>query len=263
MNDFREAYKNALNDVADINISANSVMDEIRHKKIQTRRKRQQAVTVISFALILCVSGITTVKAAGYFNSIIKVSKDGFKSGDAVTMAQAETDEETTEEVPAYEVDESTGTTEAVVMGSIVNTEYDSVEAMLQAYPDLIIVYPDDQYTEGASTNAIMAGNMVYIRYQFEDGSFFMIERTDYGDSLGHAATTVFPGGVCNERTYTTDKEFSYTIIDSVKEDENEPLQIHAAISVGNYEVYVNYYGYEEEEAYKILDDMDLSPYLQ
>ena len=77
---------------------------------------------MISFALILCVSGITTVKAAGYFNSIIKVSKDGFKSGDAVTMAQAETDEETTEEVPAYEVDESTGTTEAVVRGSIVNT---------------------------------------------------------------------------------------------------------------------------------------------
>ena len=43
--------------------------------------------------------------------------------------------------------------------------------------------------------------------------------------------------------------------------EEDSPNGIHAAISVGDYELIVDFYGYSEKEAFEVLDHLDLSVY--
>ncbi len=110
------------------------------------------------------------------------------------------------------------------------------------------------------STDIMVCGNWVMVRYDVDE-KVLWLERTDYADTQGHASSKVFPGGICNERSYTTPQGYTYTLIDSVKAAEDEPLQIHAAVSVGHYEAFIDFMGYTEEEAKKIIDSIDLSVY--
>ena len=105
-----------------------------------------------------------------------------------------------------------------------------------------------------------VCGDWVMARYDAE-GKVLWLERTDYGNTQGHASSKVFPGGVCNERSHTTPQGYTYTLIDSVREPGEETLQIHAAVSVGNYEAFIDFMGYTEEEAKEIMDSIDLSVY--
>ena len=88
----------------------------------------------------------------------------------------------------------------------------------------------------------------------------FMMHQTDYRDTNGHAAAVSYSGAVCNERKYSTGQGYIYTVIDSVEEEEEMP-RIHAAISVNDYELIVDFIGYTEDEAYQILEHMDLGIY--
>lgn len=105
-----------------------------------------------------------------------------------------------------------------------------------------------------------VCGDWVMARYDV-DGKVLWLERTDYGNTQGHASSKVFPGGVCNERSHTTPQGYTYTLIDSVREPGEETLQIHAAVSVGNYEAFIDFMGYTEKEAKEIMDSIDLSVY--
>jgi UPF0288 family protein (methanogenesis marker protein 3) len=51
--------------------------------------------------------------------------------------------------------------------------------------------------------------------------------------------------------------------VDSVKESEDDQLQIHGAVSVGTYEAYIDLIGYTEDEAKEIIESIDLSLYEQ
>ena len=125
------------------------------------------------------------------------------------------------------------------------------------------IIFPQPSISIGKmieATDITVCGDWAMVRYDV-DGKVLWIERTDYSATQGHASSKVFPGGVCNERTYTTPAGYTYTLIDSVKENVDEPLQIHAAISVGSYEAFIDFMGYTEEDAKKIIDSIDLSVY--
>lgn len=125
------------------------------------------------------------------------------------------------------------------------------------------ILFPQPSIPIGEKIDAIditVCGDWAMVRYDV-DGKVLWLERTDYADTQGHAASKVFPGGVCNERSYTDAAGYTYTLVDSVKGKEEEPLQIHAAVSVGSYEVFMDFIGYGEEEARKIIDSVNLSLY--
>ena len=124
------------------------------------------------------------------------------------------------------------------------------------------IIFPQPSINVGTNienTNITVCGDWVMARYDVDD-KILWIERTDYSGTQGHAASKVFPGGVCNERTYTTSQGYTYTLVDSVKESDGQ-RQIHAAITVGSYEAFIDFMGYTEEEAEKIMDSIDLSLY--
>lgn len=125
------------------------------------------------------------------------------------------------------------------------------------------ILFPQPSISIGRKIDAMditVCGDWAMVRYDV-DGKVLWLERTDYADTQGHAASKVFPGGVCNERSYTDAAGYTYTLVDSVKGKEEEPLQIHAAVSVGSYEVFMDFIGYGEEEARKIIDSVNLSLY--
>ena len=109
-------------------------------------------------------------------------------------------------------------------------------------------------------TEITVCGDWAMIRYD-ADGKVLWMERTDYAETEGHVSSKVFPNGVCNERSYTTPQGYTYTLVDSVKEKEGDSLQIHAAVTVGSYEAFIDFMGYTQKEAELIMDNVDLSLY--
>lgn len=114
--------------------------------------------------------------------------------------------------------------------------------------------------TGGEAVNVTVCGDWAMARYDI-DGKVIWVERTDYAETSGHASSKVFPGGICNERQYTTEQGYVYTLVDSVKEKEEDEMQIHGAVTVGTYEAYIDFMGYTEEEAIQIIESIDLSEY--
>lgn len=150
--------------------------------------------------------------------------------------------------------------TEEVEMEEVPMKNYASWE---EFYKNETILFAQPTVTIGkeiTATDISVCGNWAMVRYDV-DGKVLWLERTDYNDTQGHVSSKVFPTGVCNERTYTTPTGYTYTLIDSVQESQDEPLQIHAAITVGSYEAYIDFIGYTEEDAKKIIDSIDLSVY--
>lgn len=165
-------------------------------------------------------------------------------------------------------VSENAGSTENNI--SVLNNAVEAEPMPVKKYAsweelekDEDILFPQPSISIGQKIDAMditVCGDWAMVRYDV-DGKVLWLERTDYADTQGHAASKVFPGGVCNERSYTDAAGYTYTLVDSVKGKEEEPLQIHAAVSVGSYEVFMDFIGYGEEEARKIIDSVNLSLY--
>lgn len=375
MNDFKNAYQSAVQDVDmpgmnEIHIDAFQCMDESRHRRRVMKRMRRTMTTTFSTMCIIFVCGLGTVKAAEYFENIIRVNEWGFESADAVTMARndakgpqvyimedevemaavsEERAEKETEPIllpeqevqnqtidaesvqnedasmkPQVEVKQSEGSegttvdvaetpmedatalvtdlpgekpiedTMQVTIETMTPEGNKEIQAMsadpIQEYAansegieeveieeipmknyvsweefhkNEVILFPQPTVAIGkqiTATDISVCGDWAMVRYDV-DGKVLLMERTDYTNTQGHISSKVFPSGVCNERTYTTPAGYTYTLIDSVKESQNELLQIHAAITVGSYEAYIDFMGYTEEDAKKIIDSIDLSVY--
>ncbi len=280
MNEFRDCYQSAVKDMGmlgmkEFHMDASQCMDEGRHNRRMVRRMRRSAATVFSAACVVFLCGFGTVKAAEYFDNIIKVKEWGFESADAATMARNEA-----EDSQAYVISEEVGAamesgiseetageemvqsfTEEAEVEEMPVKNYSSFEEFREENEDIIFPQPSIS-AEAEEMSATICGDWAMVRYDM-DGKVVWVERTDYADTQGHASSKVFPGGVCNERQYTTAQGYTYTLVDSVKESEDDPLQIHGAVSVGTYEAYIDFMGYTEEEAKGMIESIDLSLYEQ
>ncbi len=280
MNEFRDCYQSAVKDMGmlgmkEFHMDASQCMDEGRHNRRMVRRMRRSAATVFSAACVVFLCGFGTVKAAEYFDNIIKVKEWGFESADAATMARNEA-----EDSQAYVISEEVGAamesgiseetageemvqsfTEEAEVEEMPVKNYSSFEEFREENEDIIFPQPSIS-AEAEEMSATICGDWAMVRYDM-DGKVVWVERTDYADTQGHASSKVFPGGVCNERQYTTAQGYTYTLVDSVKESEDDPLQIHGAVSVGTYEAYIDFMGYTEEEAKEMIESIDLSLYEQ
>lgn len=272
MNNFKEAYKDAVKDIAQPNIDAQSVLDEVRRRKVRKRQSIQKCATVASMMLLVCVGGLTTVKAADYLGSIIRVGDRGFVSGDIYTMtdtvpasgeAGATADGGDAQVAVAKVMPAEAMAEEPVVMEmeDIPEARFESVDAFRKECTDVVIALPDVELTESGFESVNVVGDSVFVRFQVSEEKSVDVHRHDYSDSQGHVASISFPGEICNERSYTTGQGFTYTLIDEVQTSEEEPMRIHSAISVESYEIYMNFYGYEEEEVLELLESVDMEIY--
>lgn len=280
MNEFRDTYQRAVADIETVHIDVDSVLDEGRRRHLKRRRAGQKAATLCAIACILVVGTIGTVQAADYVKSIIKVNEFGFSSADPITASLNEEmtvqgaassaygiDEEALEQTKQMDEDELV--IEDYGQGELAEEdgtiEYDSVkefrekEKAVLALPDMALL------GETISDEHIwVSGIFISVRIEAGEKSVFF-DRTDYSGSAGHASSSVYSGGVCNERTYETGQGYEYILVDSVEDsgEENKEMlpDIHAAATVGNYEIYADFYGYTEKEVKKILESMDLTVY--
>lgn len=281
---FKEAYKDAAEHIVQPNIDARSVLDEARRRKARKRQVIQKGATLASIILVLGVGGISTARAAGYLGSIIRVDEDGFVSGDVYTMADTYPEAETgeiTDTYPEAATGQLADCEEAVyaaqndsvmpveeepacmVIEDIVEQSFDSVERFMEECPEIIIALPHVEISEAGFEEVHVVGESVFVRYQFDENKSLDIQRYDYSESLGHSASIVFPGEICNERIYTDARGFNYTLIDEERLSEEKPMRIHGAVSVECYEIYLNFYGFEEAEVFAVLESMDLSVYCE
>lgn len=119
-----------------------------------------------------------------------------------------------------------------------------------------------DRYLFGEITREryyVVGDDYLMVDIESGDKTFYM-DQSYFGNSSGHATSTVYGEKLTNKRNYVTKDGYLYVVADTPGE-EGSPNGIHAAISVGDYELIVDFYGYSEKEAFEILDHLDLSVY--
>ena len=277
MNDFKTTYRNAVSDIENVHIDVTSVLDEKRRKRFKAHRKRQKFVTIVAAGGIFVLFTFGTVQASEYIKTIIRADEYGFRSVDTLTMARNEkkiedsedNDVSLTRSMTNEEWEEELqdtlkmGNDELMIESSeTVTKEYTSV-ADFREQEDAVFVLPDMEKLGYEVESERIWVNDTFISVQFScGGKLIFFDRIDYSDATGgHASSTVYKGGVCNERTFTTKQGYEYILVDSKEKTEDGKLMIHSAISVGYYEMYVDFFGYKEEEVKQILEEMDLSLY--
>lgn len=274
MNDFKTTYRDAMSGVETVHIDIASVLDEGRRKRLRAHRNRQKFMTVTAVGLVFCLCTLGSVQAADYIKTVIKVNEYGFQSADMVTMARTEGKEEAAEDTVmsggiSKEEEEAFAELEKMepdelVIEAMEDTlkEYASVEEFREK-ESAVMVLPDMEKLgyQVDSEKIWVSGTFISVLFSCGDRQIFF-DRVDYSNAKrGHASSTVYTGGVCDERSFTTKQGYEYILVDSVKEEKDEAPEIHAAISVGYYELYADFTGYEEDEVMQILESMDLSAY--
>ena len=119
-----------------------------------------------------------------------------------------------------------------------------------------------DRYLFGEITREryyVVGDDYLMVDIESGDKTFYM-DQSYFGNSSGHATSTVYGEKLTNKRNYVTKDGYLYVVADTPGE-EDSPNGIHAAISVGDYELIVDFYGYSEKEAFEVLDHLDLSVY--
>lgn len=119
-----------------------------------------------------------------------------------------------------------------------------------------------DRYLFGEITREryyVVSDDYLMVNIESGDKTFYM-DQSYFGNSSGHATSTVYGEKLTNKRNYVTKDGYLYVVADTPGA-EDSPNGIHAAISVGDYELIVDFYGYSEKEAFEILDHLDLSVY--
>ena len=276
MNDFKTTYRDAVSGIETVHIDVDSVLDEARRKRLRAHRSRQKLITMAVMGGILCICTFGTVQAADYIKTVIKVNAYGFESADMVTISRSEKGvagqgEEgiapagglAEEEAAALEETKKMADDELVIEALEDTTqEYDSVEAFRKENPALFVLPDLEGLGYGVDSEKIWVnGNFISAQLSGKD-KYIFFDRMDYSDAKeGHASSTVYAGGVYNERKFTTESGYEYILVDSKEEAQSDEVVIHAAISVGYYELYADFYGYEESEVMQILESMDLSVY--
>lgn len=267
MTDFRDAYKDAAEEIIQPDIDAHSVLNKARRRRAKLRYAGQKSVTIVTLMLLVCVGGFTTVHAANYLGSIIRVSDRGFVSGDIYTMtgsgngAENKAKRDGSEEGEGIYEDEPAELSDAVEiveLDEMMNLQFDSVEDFQRECPDRIIALPA---LEAQEEEVHVVGDMIYVRYRISENQCIDLQCFDYHGTQGHSAAVSFGEEICNERSYTTSQGFTYTLIDGVIDPEDGEQRIHGAVSVEYYEIFINFYGFEEDEAQQVLEGIDLSLY--
>ena len=272
MTEFQEVYKEAMEEIHTPKIDSTSVLDGARRKKAKRRRLLQHTGTLMSMVLLLCIAGVTTATASGYFQNVIRVTKEGFVSapaesehpeaklaslgslttGQAADQMEGQTADQATDQMADQEAAVS-------YVEEQMSEEYSftSPQAFRQAFPDLKLAFPVEQLPENTEFTFSLLDGMATLQYQPEDGKFFVFEQYDYAGICSHEYVSTYGDGIANQYRYTTEGGDTYLVVEEIS-DEKETMGRHAAIAVGDYEIYMDFYGYTRAEAEAVLDTMDL-----
>lgn len=289
MNNFQDMYRQSIDRLPGLSIDAAVVLDEVKHRKRVAKRRRQMFASAAVTCSLLFVCGIGSVTAANYFHNIIRVTDSGFASGDADTMEMAASDAgimgaaARSMDAGPVNAEQNAAATGGMQEETMPQAAY---EEKLSGQEDVAADEVDSGYREYSSIEdfrvnetaalalpAIPSGDIesviihvsrymedIFFLQRMKDGQMIQIRSTYYEDSSIHSSSTVYKDEVTNQREYTTESGFTYTVIDTMGATE-EQSGVHAAIAIGNYEVFADFWGYTQQQAFDMLESMDLSVY--
>ncbi|MCM1161107.1 MAG: hypothetical protein NC412_07770 [Roseburia sp.] len=262
MRKFREVYKEALDNSIKYTVCYEKIQDEAEHRERARRRRRKKTVSAAAGFFVLLICGFTTVKAADYLYHVIHVADFGFQSSEGTTVSLQE-QFQAGEEAGILEEWADKGNrskADEVIIEEIEERTYSSYEAfkMQETFP---LVVPEIPRGQAEEIHIWVTGeNDALTFWKKVDDKEVIQDIWNFKNSEAHAGSRSYSDGATNERSYTTKAGRQYLIVDSEVE-KPEGWRIHTAIVVGQYEIYGDYIGYTEEEVYKMLESMDLSPY--
>lgn len=268
MRSFREEYQREMNRVGTFHLDVERVSDEIHHHKLQKARRRRRILSATSAAAVfLLLGGVTT--AMNYGGGFIQVRDNGF----SITSEKwRDTDSETgTEGVgdtgqPLALAGEQPGQMPAeaeaeCIVYEMEVREYDSLDAFREE-STVVVPIPDMQLLGGdlPEQDIHLMGNQLYICIRDTQERIFSIMQMDHRESQAYASSSAYGGEAANERNYTTSQGYTYKVIDII--DDSDVSNIECAISLYGRDLLVGFRGYTQEEAYAVLQSMDLGVYL-
>ena len=267
MRSFREEYQKEIDQAGTFHLDVKRVSDEIHHHKMRNARRRRMMVSVASAAAVfLLVGGMAT--AMNYGGGFIQVRHNGFsitnQPGGDMESAEGAVDAGQTpalaKERSRQAVEESDEPAAQCIVYDLEPTEYDSLEAFWEE-THVTVPMPDMQLLGGDTAEQYihMLGNQVYIRVQDTEERSFSIIQADHRGDQAYASSSAYSGEAANERNYTTAQGYTYKVIDIV--DDCEINSIECAISLYGRDLLVGFRGYTQEEAYEVLQGMDLGVY--
>lgn len=261
MRSFKEEYQREMDLVGTFRPDIKQVSDEIHHHKLKRIRRRRIMMSAASAAAVfLLIGGMAT--AMNYGSSIIRVRDNGF----SITSENAQALEgDDVGQTPRLTKDSINGATEPVEQCSIREVEPREYQTLqdFQTESGIIVPVPDLQLVGGDTAQQVVHvfDNQVYIRILDDQERSFTILQMDHRDDMAYAAASSYSGETANERNYTTAQGYTYKVIDVMNDD--EPVNIECAVSLYGRDLLVGFYGYTQEEAYRVLNTMDLGIYIR
>lgn len=268
MRSFREEYQREMDRVGTFHLDVERVSDEIHHHKLQKARRRRMIMSATSAAAVfLLLGGVVT--AMNYGSSFIQVRDNGFsitseKWQDTESNMGREGVEDAGEPLALAEEQPGQVPMEAeaeCVVYEMEVKEYDSLDAFQEANV-VVVPLPDMQLLGGdvSEQNIHLIGNQLYICFRDTQERSFSIMQMDHRESQAYASASAYGGEAANERNYTTSQGYTYKVIDII--DDSDVSNIECAISLYGRDLLVGFRGYTQEEAYAVLQSMDLGVYL-
>lgn len=261
MRSFREEYQEEMDRVGTFHPEAAQVSDEIRHHKRKTAGRRRALITAASAAAVFLLVG-GAAAAMGYGSGVIRVRNNGF----SITSESGEFTEDQGEEQPLelsrQRAEDPVAETELEFEEcEIAAREYDSLESFRQE-EEITVPLPDLQLVGGDRAEAYInvLGSHLYINLWDAEGKSVSLMQTDHRGDLGYAFSASYGGEAVNERNYTTGQGYTYKVIDIM--EENQLTDIECAVSLYGRDLLVGFRGYTQEEAYAVLESMDLGIYV-
>lgn len=258
MRSFREEYQKEMQEAGTFHLRADQVADELQHRRRNDSRRKRSLITAASAAAVfLLVGGVAT--AMNYGSSFIRVRDNGFSITSERDTFTEEEDMGNTPDLTGL-LPEETAVEEMGII-EYEAEEYDSLEAF-QKENEAIVPLPDLQLVGGTGTEQYVnvMNHYLYISLMDETGKNFSLIQMDHRGEEAYASATAYGGEAVNERNHTTGQGYTYKVIDIVEEGEN--CGIECAISLYGRDLLVGFRGYTQEEAYAVLESMDLGVYL-
>lgn len=271
MDKFRDAYREASEELPRITISAEEVRDELHHCRMQRQRRKILLTRGCAAAAVFLLCGAGTVAAKSYRDSVISVRENGF----VITSSQED------EGRPAASAElgrfldvgsflriggvfsvEDTIPEEEVECFEPEIVEYDSIDAF-RAAESMVMVLPEKGLFAEEFTSericVISEGEDIYMDLM-NDESYFSLHQMDHRQYENYSTATAYMGESCNERNFVNSQGLNYVVFDTV--DEAGELQsVHAVISVNGWDLTVSFGGFEENEIERVLNGLDLTVY--
>lgn len=260
MSKFRETYRSALDELPGISLDAQTVQDELRHRRMQKRMRKNLVARGSMAATVFILCGAGTVAAKNYVESVIRVSENGY----TITKQQNLESSASFSKIGGVFTGEDVIPEDDVILLEPETAEYDSFDKFLAE--GNVTVAPLDKVLQDRdftceSILVIDGGRELHVNLSGEENSFSLFQ-LDYRGVESYSVAASYVGKSDNERNITNNQGLNYVVFDTLNEA-GQTESVHAVISVNGREISITFRGFEKREIDEILKTLDLTIYFQ